>query len=629
MKERRIYSLAILTIITVLAAVLTTGCSKKNTTENGPEGATSPAAYASMEDYVASVIDALKQPDGYTYSILPKGAQSSADGTPIEVTEAAADVRVTDLTKLGDCMNLAPDGALELWSFSYEVKPEDKAGALPDRFFWVGGNSITDDGYIFDGWTYYLTMLRTDDDPDAYKLLDSQRTNDGLWHNGCDYDNAYKYLYDFYADYVNLDVPRYVIPDFFGPDATGLRYDGDGWCLYTPLSTFSRTTTANEDCWYSAYQTGSTLRVDKSMDSVEMMEEFYRSSGFTLEQYLEGAALSGPWLRHDADSGTQFANYLMPIAEGGCYIISTYWMPTDDDSVNEWGYSKKNHIENEAVTLRAMAQSFMVGNFTDLYVPSFETDIKLASGEGAAVLVLSSNGAERGSFPLANTWNKPRLTDYIYEHMSGGAPQTDGGAVLTLWLSNNDSSTFCFYEGTNTVGYFCGGDDAGDYYEVQDSFEIIDNDERTLYDRMLDWYNEAEFAALRGTVDETPIPDHGQSWQEAAQEWIDAYEGAHIGVRSGSQFKFTWVKNTIRSAEEDVAQWASERQPQQGENKYYFYTTTEFVPENKMALNNAMAGNTGGCDDPNAPDGAYEYYRCCSITLREDGWHGTMYGTGW
>lgn len=328
--------------------------------------------YDSMEAYALSVINALKQPNGYTYYILPDGAQSSADGTPIEVTEAAADVRVTELEKRGDCTDLAPDGVLELWSFNYEVKPEDKAGALPDRFFWVGGNNITDDGYISDGFYYYLTMLRTNDEPSVYKLLDSHMANDGLWYNGCSYTSAYEYLYDFYADYASLDVPRCLITDFLNADdlirentvtssddCTARRYDGDGWYLYIP--TVAWTKTVGQDSWYSAYCDGSTLCVDKSYDSVEMMEDFYRDNGFTLEQYREGAALSGPWLRYDAESGTQFANYLAPDPDyGGCYIISAYWNPTDDTSVNEWGYSTRNRILNEAVKLRAMAQSFTV-----------------------------------------------------------------------------------------------------------------------------------------------------------------------------------------------------------------------------------------------------------------------------
>lgn len=326
--------------------------------------------YDSMEAYALSVINALKQPNGYTYYILPE--KGSTDGLPVEVTEAAADVRVTELEKRGDCTDLAPDGVLELWSFNYEVKPEDKAGALPDRFFWVGGNNITDDGYISDGFYYYLTVLRTNDDPSVYKLLDSHMANDGLWYNGCSYTSAYEYLYDFYADYASLDVPRCLITDFLNADdlirentvtssddCTARRYDGDGWYLYIP--TVAWTKTVGQDSWYSAYCDGSTLCVDKSYDSVEMMEDFYRDNGFTLEQYREGAALSGPWLRYDAESGTQFANYLAPDPDyGGCYIISAYWNPTDDTSVNEWGYSTRNRILNEAVKLRAMAQSFTV-----------------------------------------------------------------------------------------------------------------------------------------------------------------------------------------------------------------------------------------------------------------------------
>lgn len=322
--------------------------------------------YDSMEAYALSVINALKQPNGYTYTVI------GADGMALEVTEAAADVRVTELEKLGDCADLAPDGTLELWSFSYEVKPEDKAGALPDRFFWVGGNNITDDGYISDGFYYYLTVLRTDGEPGVYRLLDSRMANDGLWYNGCGYENTYEYLYDFYADYAGLDVPRYMITDFLNADdlirenvvtssddCTARRYNGNGWYLYIP--TVAWTKTIGQDSWYSAYCDGSTLCVDKSYDSVEMMETFYRDNGFTLEQYREGAALSGPWLRYDAESNTQFANYLAPDPDyGGCYIISTYWKPTDDTSVNEWGYSTQNRILNEAVKLRAMAQSFTV-----------------------------------------------------------------------------------------------------------------------------------------------------------------------------------------------------------------------------------------------------------------------------
>ena len=87
------------------------------------------------------------------------------------------------------------------------------------------------------------------------------------------------------------------------------------------------------------------------------------------------------------------------------------------------------------------------------------------------------------------------------------------------------------------------------------------------------------------------------------------------------------MKNRIRPAD-DTTEMMRERY-ELGENDYCFYSTTEFVAETQAALNEAMAGNTGGCDDPDAPEGTFEYGRCCSISLENDGWHGRMYGTGW
>ena len=608
--------------------------------------------YDSMEAYALSVINALKQPNGYTYTVI------GADGMALEVTEAAADVRVTELEKRGDCTDLAPDGVLELWSFNYQVKPEDKAGALPDRFFWVGGNYISDDGYISDGFWYYLTVLRTNGEPGVYKLLDSHMANDGLWYNGCHYYSEYEYLYDFYTDYAGLDVPRYLTRDFLNEDdlirenvavsnadCEARRYNGNGWYLYVPTVAVEKT--IGDESWFSAYWTGSTLRVDKSMDSVEMMEAFYRDNGFTLEQYREGAALSGPWLRYDAESGTQFANYLAPDPDyGGCYIISTYWKPTDDTSVNEWGYSTRNRILNEAVKLRAMAQSFVVSGNVGSMASTFQNDLDLATEGKAAWLYLVENGETVGSYNVSSAWNVPALNSYHYSTCD--APENTGRQLI-LWLSDNDNSYFSlnkhpdtqhpgftphnktsylgFYEGTNIVAYHRSMTDPVDYYEAQDNFSIVDNDGRTLYDRMLQWYDEAEFSTLCDEVDETAIPNRGQSWEEAAQEYLDAYEGVHLKVRSGSLFKYTWVKNLVEPAEETM-QTFRER-GELDENGYCFYSTTEFVPESEWALGFAMAGNTGDCDDPDAPEGAYEYSRCCIITLKEDGWHGEVRGTGW
>ena len=498
-------------------------------------------------------------------------------------------------------------------------------------------------------------MLRTNGEPGVYKLLDSHMANDGLWYNGCTYTSAYEYLYDFYADYASLDVPRCLITDFLNADdlirentvtssddCTARRYDGNGWYLYVPTVAVEKT--IGQDSWYSAYCDGSTLCVDKSYDSVEMMETFYRDNGFTLEQYQEGAALSGPWTRYDAESGTQFANYLAPDPDyGGCYIISAYWKPTDDTSVNEWGYSTRNRILNEAVKLRAMAQSFVVSGNAGSMVSTFQNDLDLATEGKAAWLYLVENGETVGSYSVRGAWNVPTLNAYHYSTCD--APENTDRQLI-LWLSDNDNSYFSlnkntgtqqpgftpnnktsylgFYEGTNIVAYHRSMTDPVDYYEAQDNFSIVDNDGRTLYDVIRTWYDEAELSTLR---DEIGPLDKSLSWQEAAQQWADLYEGVHLNVTTGSEYKYTWVKTSVKPSEETTA--AFRENGRIDENTYCFFITTEFVAESEWALSRSMAGNTGNCDDPDAPEGAYEYSRCCIITLEENGWHGEMCGTGW
>ena len=498
-------------------------------------------------------------------------------------------------------------------------------------------------------------MLRTNGEPGVYKLLDSRMANDGLWYNGCSYTSAYEYLYDFYADYASLDVPRCLITDFLNADdlirentvtssddCTARRYNGNGWYLYVPTVAVEKT--IGQDSWYSAYCDGSTLCVDKSYDSVEMMETFYRDNGFTLEQYREGAALSGPWTRYDAESGTQFANYLAPDPDyGGCYIISAYWKPTDDTSVNEWGYSTRNRILNEAVKLRAMAQSFVVSGNAGSMVSTFQNDLDLATEGKAAWLYLVENGETVGSYNVSSAWNVPALNSYHYSTCD--APENTDRQLI-LWLSDNDNSYFSlnkntdmqqpgftpnnktsylgFYEGTNIVAYHRSMTDPVDYYEAQDNFSIVDNDGRTLYDVIRTWYDEAELSALREEIG--PL-DKSLSWQEAAQQWADLYEGVHLNVTTGSEYKYTWVKTSVKPSEETTA--AFRENGRIDENTYCFFITTEFVAESEWALSRSMAGNTGNCDDPDAPEGAYEYSRCCIITLEENGWHGEILGTGW
>ena len=591
--------------------------------------------YASAENCLASVVSRLKQPDGYTYYILPDGAQSSAGGAPIEVTEAAADVRVTAFVKEASYAEIVPGSTMELWRLNYEVKPEDKAGALPDRFFWVGGNNITDDGYISDGWMHFLTMLRTDE---GYWVLNDQKSNDGLFYNGCSYsDDPTAYLYDFYADYNHYDWPRYRIPNFFtgllsdpdvaatSADAEGDRYDGDGWYIYLQPVIWRQE--ADGDGWYSAYETGSALRVDRSYDSVEMMEQFYRDGGFTLEQFGTGEALSGPWKRFDAESGTQFANYLMPNAEeGGCYIISTCWVPTDEIVTNQWGaWNKGVQVQNEAIELEQMARSFVVAPEM-AYVPSFGYDIRLAAN-GPMWLQLFRGGVQEDSYGTTETWNRPPLDVYDYEPC--GAPQTDG-AVLKLYLSNNDASWFEFYEGTDIIGYFIGGEREGSYFKAQGDFRDYYGYGATLYDRMFRWYGKVEFDTLRAGVEETLIPDRGQTWQEAAQEWTNAYWNVLTDVSAESAYHCRIVQADAFSFLSDEENQTMRELGKLEESDHGFYMRAYFVPSHAQELL-AVFGETGmelAGSEGGRPAGTYTMFGRCKLTRADGGWRGTFLGSG-
>ena len=151
------------------------------------------------------------------------------------------------------------------------------------------------------------------------------------------------------------------------------------------------------------------------------------------------------------------------------------------------------------------------------------------------------------------------------------------------------------------------------------------------YQLLRGWLDELEYAQLGGGYDRQTlvIPDKGQGYLEAAAAYVQAFEGLHLQAAPGSKYCYSYVSTQVEAAEDTTA--AMREQGEIGENTYCFYLTTVFVPENEMAFNYSMAGNTGEHTggDPNAPENAMEYYRCGYITLEADGWHAELVGTGW
>ena len=578
--------------------------------------------YASMDAYAAKCVEDLKQ-GTMTYYVR-------VNDTGL-VEDTVADVRVTQL-ELGDSLEgLSPEGtALELWYFNYEMKPTNEAGVEIDP---VGGQYVTDDGFLRESWTHYLTVLHSEA---GYQIIGTTMSNDGLFYNGCGYSGEEKaYLHDFYVDYAGLDLPKMFIPNLLNAATDGYGranqcearlVAGEGYYYYVPITAWARSSDA--EFWYSRYDTGSYFSVKKLSQSLAAAKAEWESTGAKAEKTDTGWR----FVTNEGMSSTVITLFDAP--DNTCYEVEIHWSFDGSTAENEWGWNRDRAVEGEAEVLRAMVKRFTVTaaiqptqNDADSALDAALKQLGDMSSE--VTLSLSVNGTDSSIYDGSTVTNRAYLARQLSESLvwreanDSAAPAaqncilliTADGGVLTfcesqpmhLWLTTPDGAAYCF----KTDSY--------------DELSIVDGDGRALYNMMRLWYDEAEYDALLRDVKPQP---KSLSWQEAAQHWADAYYGAHTKATSGSSFKYTWVKALITPAEDTTK--AMREWGEIDENTYCFYVEVQFTPESETALYYAMAGNTVECTDPSAPKGAYAFQRCCTIQLQEDGrWHGVMLGTGW
>lgn len=585
--------------------------------------------YASMDDYAAACVAELKK-GTMSYCTSEDGNYAS------QVAEdTVADVRVTRL-ELGDSLEgLSPEGtALELWYFQYEMKPTNENGA---ELAPIGGQEVTDDGYLNEHWTHYLTVLHhTSGEQTGYQIIGTTVSNDGLFYNGCGYGDEEKaYLHDFYVDYAGLNEPKMFIPNLLNAATDGYGranqceaqlVAGDGYYYYVPITAWARSSDA--EFWYSRYDTGSYFSVKKLSQSLAAAKAEWESTGAKAEKTDTGWR----FVTNEGMSSTVITLFDAP--DNTCYQVETHWSFDGSTAENEWGWNRDRAVEGEAEVLRAMVKRFTVTaaiqptkNDADSALDAALKQLGDTSGE--VTLSLSVNGTDSSIYDGSTVTNRAYFARKLSESLvwreanDSAAPSaqncilliTADGGVLTfcesqpmhLWLTTPDGAAYCF----KTDSY--------------DELSIVDGDGRALYNMMRLWYDEAEYDALLRDVKPQP---KSLSWQEAAQHWADAYYGAHTKAASGSSFKYTWVKALITPAEDTTK--AMREWGEIDENTYCFAVEVQFTPESETALYYAMAGNTGECTDPSAPKGAYEFYRCCTIQLQDDGrWYGTELGTGW
>lgn len=443
--------------------------------------------YASMDDYAAERVAELKK-GTMTYSVSENNEYASRS-----IEDTVADVRVTQLEFADSLGNLSPDGTvLELWYFQYEMKPTNEAGMQIDV---IGGQELTDDGYLNENWTHYLTVLHyTYGEKTGYQIIGTYTGNDGLWYNGCSYSGEEKYyLHDFYVDYAGLDLPKMFIPDLLNDTAAdgygranqceARLISGDGsYYFYAPITAWA--CNPGTEFWYSRYDTGSYFNAKKLEQSLDEAKAEWESTGAKAEKTDAGWR----FVTHEGMSNTIVTLFDAP--DGTCYEVTTHWTFDGSTEENQWGWNRDRAVEGEAEVLRAMVRSFTVNWDADaaadpaLDDSDFQADLQLASNGGAAWMFLYRDNAAITDRDMLNVTPTVRLDECSYALLHDKFTPADGARSLTLWLSNNDSSHLVFFEDTDIMLYQ--RDDAY-YYKVSDY-----GDYATLYDAMLAWFNSAQ-----------------------------------------------------------------------------------------------------------------------------------------
>lgn len=457
--------------------------------------------YASMDDYAATCVAELKK-GTMTYSVSENNEYASRS-----IEDTVADVRVTQLEFADSLGNLSPDGTvLELWYFQYEMKPTNEAGMQIDV---IGGQELTDDGYLNEHWTHYLTVLHyTYGEKTGYQIIGTSMSNDGLWYNGCSYGVDLKYyLHDFYVDYAGLDLPKMYIPNL----VDGLVEDGYGhgnsvegrlvsdstynFCYYyVPITGWA--CSPGTDYWYSRYDTGSYFSVKKLERGINDAKAEWESTGAKAEKTDTGWR----YVTHEGMSNTIVTLFDAP--DNTCYEVEIHWSFDGSTAENEWGWNRDRAVEEEAVILQAMVNSFRTSKilFTDGSSngsessdpapddTAFQTDLQLASNGGASWLSLNTDGMAVGGHDPKDAAPTVLLDTCDYKEYdpsesspSGSAVPPGGGNPLALCLSLSNSARFTFYEGSDFMLYQHGDTR---YYKVSSY-----GDYATIFDAMLAWYN--------------------------------------------------------------------------------------------------------------------------------------------
>lgn len=501
--------------------------------------------YASMDDYAAACVEDLKK-GTMTYSVSENNEYASRS-----IEDTVADVRVTQLEFADSLGNLSPDGAvLELWYFQYEMKPTNEAGAQINI---VGGQELTDDGYLNENWTHYLTVLHyTYGEKTGYQIIGTSMSNDGLWYNGCGYGVDLKYyLHDFYVDYAGLDLPKMYIPDL----VDGLVEDGYGhgntvegrlisgstynFCYYyVPITGWA--CSPGTDYWYSRYDTGSYFSVKKLERGINDAKAEWESTGVTGEKVDTGC---WRYVTHEGMSNTIVTLFAGP--NNTTYEVEIHWLFDGSTEENQWGWNRDRAVEEEAVILQAMVKHFTINGgiyFTDGSSDSespadtaFLTDLQLASNGGIESLTLfpaATSSIISPREPVSTEGSELHVDLSNYGYSSTSEPENISLLNhIRIDLKGDSQSWFESYQGGNVIGY-CAENRPTEYYLAFGDFGKY----ATLYDVILEWYHSAQSGTKPSDASSTTTTNavSRDSLIKAADSYVDL--GGYLWYTAGGKF---------------------------------------------------------------------------------------------
>ncbi len=156
------------------------------------------------------------------------------------------------------------------------------------------------------------------------------------------------------------------------------------------------------------------------------------------------------------------------------------------------------------------------------------------------------------------------------------------------------------------------------------------------YPDLRQWFDEVELTAKRvRTVD-----NRGQSHHDIAHEWALNYESALTKAAPGGNYSCTFIR--VDNVQVDLPEGLTLEELEKLVQSHNFSFSAEdfgktwfgfsydlvFVPENELARQTMMAGNTIDYEGGDAPEGAMTYSRRGFLWLTDEGWTCAQVGTG-